>query len=229
MPISNLDQEILLALNNLAEDHTRFIWKVVDNRLFRAFPITFPLVALWFASDDIKRRSRMLAGLLAVCLATLLSVWCQFHLTINIRPLVDPTLPLKIIEPYWATMWDHSGSFPSDTATLFFGLSTVIILENSLIGLFCFVWTAAIVALPRVIFGWHYPSDIIGAAILGSGSVLLFEKTPYLRMLFERLLLKFGGRTYLVHALLFTFLAEASNLFLNLEKLGKYFVRMLHL
>jgi membrane-associated phospholipid phosphatase len=187
------------------------------------------LVALWFASDDIKRRSRMLAGLLAVCLATVLSVWCQFHLTINIRPLVDPTLPLRIIEPYWASMWDHSGSFPSDTATLFFGLSTVAFLENRLVGLFCFVWTVAIVALPRVIFGWHYPSDIIGAAILGSGSVLLFEKTPYLRMQFERLLLKCERRTYLVHALLFTFLAEASNLFLNLEKIGKYFVRMLPL
>jgi membrane-associated phospholipid phosphatase len=229
MPISNLDQEILLALNSLAEDHTRFIWKVVDNRLFRAFPITFPLVALWFASDDIKRRSRMLAGLLAVCLATLLSVWCQFHLNIHIRPLVDPTLPLKIVEPYWATMWDHSGSFPSDATTLFFGLSTVAFLENRLIGLFCFVWTAAIVALPRVIFGWHYPSDIIAAVILGSGSVFLFEKAPFLRMLFERLLLKFGSRTYLVHALLFTFLAEASNAFLNLEKIGKYFARMLHL
>ena len=90
-------------------------------------------------------------------------------------------------------MWDRPGSFPSDTATLFFGLSTVIFLENRLIGLFCFVWTAAIVALPRIIFGWHYPSDIIGALILGSGSVFLFEKTPYLRMLFERLLFKFGA------------------------------------
>ena len=227
MPGSNLDQEILLALNSLAGEHTRYIWTLSTNGLLRGFPVTFPLVALWFASDDIKRRSRMLAGLLAVCLATVLSVWCQIHLNINMRPLVDPTLPLKMIEPYWAGMWDRPGSFPSDTATLFFGLSTVIFLENRLIGLFCFVWTAAIVALPRIIFGWHYPSDIIGALILGSGSVFLFEKTPYLRMLFERLLFEFGGRTYLVHALLFVFLAEASNLFLNLQQIAKYFVRML--
>jgi membrane-associated phospholipid phosphatase len=225
---SNLDQEILLALNSLAGEPTLFIWKMGNNGLFRGFPVTFPLVALWFAGDDIKRRSRMMAGLLAVCLATVLSVWCQFHLNINTRPLVDPTLPLKIVVPYWANMWDRPGSFPSDTATLFFGLSTVIFRENRQIGLFCFVWTATIVALPKVIFGWHYPSDMVGAVILGSGSVFLFEKIPYLRMLFERLLFEFRSHTYLVHALLFAFLAEASSLFVNLERIGKYFLRMLH-
>jgi membrane-associated phospholipid phosphatase len=225
----NLDQEILLALNSLAGDDTQYIWTLSTYGLLRGFPVTFPLVALWFAGDDIKRRSRMLAGLLAVCLATVLSFWCQLHLNINIRPLVDPTLPLKIVVPHWASNWDRAGSFPSDTATLFFGLSTVIFLENRLIGLFCFVWTVTIVALPRIIFGWHYPSDIVGAMILGSGSVFLFEKIPYLRMLFERLLFAFRSHTYLVHALLFAFLTEASNLFLNLEKMGKSFLQIIHL
>jgi undecaprenyl-diphosphatase len=223
----NLDREILLAFNSLAGDDT-LLWGLGNNGLIRGFAIFFPLVALWFAGDSIERRSRMLAGLIAVCLATLLSVWCQFHLDIHLRPLLDPTLPLKIVNPQWATLWDRTGSFPSDTATLFFSLSTVVFLENRLIGLFCFLWAAAIVTLPRVIFGWHYPSDIIGAAILGSGSVFLFEKIPYLRVLLERLLILFEGRRYLVHALLFIFLAEASNLFSSLQQMEKYFVRMIH-
>jgi undecaprenyl-diphosphatase len=38
----------------------------------------------------------------------------------------------------------------------------------------------------------------------------------------------FEGRMYIVHALLFVFLAEASNLFLSLEALGKELVKLLH-
>jgi hypothetical protein len=33
---------------------------------------------------------------------------------------------------------------------------------------------------------------------------------------------------HLVHAFLFLFLAEASNLFLSLQEIGKYFLRMFH-
>jgi membrane-associated phospholipid phosphatase len=168
----------------------------------------------------------MVAGLLAVCFATLLSFWMQFHANFHLRPLIDPTLHLKIAEPYWANLWDRPGSFPSDTATLFFGFSTLILLENRLVGFLCFVWTATIISLPRVVFGWHYPSDIVGAAILGSGSVYLFEKIFYLPMLIERLFIMFATRAYLVHALLFTFLAEASNLFENVIKVGKYLARI---
>src|SRR5882757_7359799 len=217
MMLSNLDRDLLLALNSLAGNDTRYIWSLANNDLFRGFPIFFPLVALWFSSDCKKRRSRMLLGLLAVCLTTALSVWLQYHLTTHIRPLLDLTLPLKVVDPAWRIIWDRTGSFPSDTATLFFGLVTVIFLENRLIGLFCFLWTIAIIALPRVIFGFHNPSDIFGAMILGSGGVLLFSKIPFLRMQIERTLVWFEGRMYLVHALLFVYLAETYNMFRSVE------------
>jgi hypothetical protein len=38
----------------------------------------------------------------------------------------------------------------------------------------------------------------------------------------------FEGRMYIVHARLFVFLTEASNLFLSLQALGKELVRLLH-
>jgi len=95
-----------------------------------------------------------------------------------------------------------------------------------LVGLICFLWAIVVVAMSRVAFGFHYPSDIIGSLILGSGFVFLFNKLPYPRVAFERMLFAFSGRMYLVHALLFVFLAEASNLFLSLEQLGKDFVRL---
>jgi membrane-associated phospholipid phosphatase len=224
----NLDRDLLLTLNSLAGSDTLYVWRLGNNDLFRGFPVFFPLIALWFSGDCKKRRSRMVAGLLAVCLTTVLSVWLQFNLTTHARPLLDQTLPLEVVDPAWRVIWDRTGSFPSDTATLFFGIVTVILLENRLVGLFCFLWTIGIIALPRVIFGFHYPSDIVAAMILGSGGVLLFSKIPFLRMQIERTLVWFEGRMYLVHALLFLYLTETYNMYRSVEGAGKFLMQIFH-
>jgi membrane-associated phospholipid phosphatase len=224
----SLDRDLLLALNSFAGSDTRYIWSLANNELFRGFPVYFPLVALWFSGDCRKRRSRMLAGLLAVGLTTALSLWLQIHLTSHMRPLLDQTLPLKVIDPELRTVWDRAGSFPSDTATLFFGLATVIFFENRSIGLFCFVWTIGLVAFPRVIFGWHYPSDMFGGMILGSGGVLFFSKVPFFQMQIERTLVWFEGRMYLVHALLFVYLAETYNMFRSVEVAATFLMQRFH-
>jgi membrane-associated phospholipid phosphatase len=225
MIIAGLDKEILLTLNSFAGGNTH-LWKLANNSLFRGFPLFFSLAALWFSGDQRERRGRMLAALLAVCLATILSVWLQFHVAIHTRPILDPALHLETVIPPWT--WDRMSSFPSDTATLFFGLAAVVFVEQRSVGLFCFVWVAVVIAIPRVIFGFHYASDIIGSLVLASACVFIFSWSPYPRRLFERTLMLFEGHMYIVHALLFVFLAEASNLFLSLEALGKELVRLLH-
>jgi membrane-associated phospholipid phosphatase len=223
--IAGLDHEILLALNAFGGGN-KDLWELANNSLFRGFPVFFSLAALWFSGDDRQRRGRMLAGLLAVCLATIFSVWSQFHIAVHTRPILDPALHLETVIPPWT--WDRTSSFPSDTATLFFGLAAVIFLERRWLGLFCFVWVAAIIAIPRVIFGFHYPSDIVGSLLLGPAGVFVFTVTPYPRRLFERVLMLLEDRLYLVHALLFVFLAEASDLFLSLQALGKKLLQLLH-
>jgi len=97
----------------------------------------------------------------------------------------------------------------------------VIFLENPSVGLFCLLWVAVIIAVPRVIFGSHYPTDIIGSLVLGLACVLLFNTVAYLRTLFERLLILFESRMYIVHALVIIFLMEAFEVFLSLQKLAK--------
>jgi membrane-associated phospholipid phosphatase len=168
----------------------------------------------------------MLAGLIGVCFATLLSVWVQFNVAVHTRPLLDPGLHLESVAVL--KTWDRTSSFPSDTATLFFGLAAVVGFESRALGLICFLWTAVVIAIPRIAFGFHYPSDIIGSLIWGPACVYVFSQIPYPRILFERTLYLFRDRMYIVHALLFVFLAEASNLFLSLEALGKDVVKMLH-
>jgi membrane-associated phospholipid phosphatase len=221
----NLDQELLLKLNAIAGAHAG-LYELATNSLFRGFPIFASLVALWFADDCGQRRSRMLAGLFGVCLATVVSVWFQFHVVVHTRPLLDPALHLNTVDVPWS--WDRKGSFPSDTATLFFGLAIVVLLESRLAGLLCLLWATVVIATSRVAFGFHYPSDIVGSLIFAAAFVVFFNKFPYPRNVLERMLAAFSDRLYLVHALLFVFLAEASNLFLSLEQLGKDLVQMVH-
>ena len=137
MTIAGLDKEILLALNSFGGGN-KDLWELANNSLFRGFPIFFSLPALWFSGGYQERRGRMLAGLLAVCLATIFSFWSQFHIAVHTRPALDPALHLQtFILPM---TWDRMSSFPSDTGTLFFGLAAVVFVERRLLGSFCFVW-----------------------------------------------------------------------------------------
>src|SRR5258706_7149956 len=138
----NTDSELLLTFNSLLGSndlHNRRLWAFCNNSLFRGFLIFFSLLALWFSDDCIKRRSRMLAGLSATCLAVFLSFWLQHHITPHIRPLLDPALHLNIADPQWATLFERHASFPIDTATLFFSLAALIFLENRLVVFFGFL------------------------------------------------------------------------------------------
>src|ERR1700730_18782832 len=123
MQAGNWDVQLLLALNSTVGSGDRSLWLLSNNSIVRGFPIFFPLVALWFSVDCTKRRARMLAGLFGGCLATVLSVWLQFHLSSHTRPILDPALHLPIIDPQLTfRVWDRTASFPSDTATLFFAM-----------------------------------------------------------------------------------------------------------
>jgi membrane-associated phospholipid phosphatase len=215
---ANADIALLLNLNSLVGGSVdRHLWDSCNNPLLRGFPIFFPLVALWFSGDCMERRSRMLAGLCATCFAVFLSVWSQHHITLHIRPLLDPALHLNVADPEWPALFKRQGSFPSDTATLYFSLAAIVFLENRLVGCLCFLWALVGIALIRVVFGWHYPSDMVGSLILGPGCVYLFVKIPYLVALLERGLKLFESRMYLVHALMFVFFADANNLFFGLQ------------
>src|SRR5258708_377365 len=122
MIIGNVDKQLLLTLNSFVginDLYNGIIIGIGNNPLFRGFPIFFAVVALWFSDDCSQRRGRMLVGLLAACVATLLSYWLQYHVTLHIRPLLDPALDVKVADPHWIENWRRQSSFPSDTATLF--------------------------------------------------------------------------------------------------------------
>jgi membrane-associated phospholipid phosphatase len=224
--VHDLDLHILLYLNSLLPSGG--LWHEIfedigNNALIRGFPVFVPLLVLWHSNEKPARRSRMLAGFIAACVATLLSVQLQHHVHTHIRPFLDPAIHLQNVDSTRPWTWDHQDSFPSDTASLFFSLAMVVFIENKLAGTVAFLWSLISVGVFRVALGWHYPSDIAGALILGPACVVLFERSHWLAGRLVRLLLRYQSRPYIVQAGVFLFLADAYWLFQGLQGLYQLF------
>jgi undecaprenyl-diphosphatase len=73
-------------------------------------------------------------------------------------------------------------SFPSDHATAAFAIAVSILLRSRRIGLLALAM-AVVLAVARVAVGVHYPSDVVGGALIGTGAALLLWIPPVRRPL----------------------------------------------
>jgi undecaprenyl-diphosphatase len=223
---ANFEVRLLFDLNHFVASSPATaitFMRMADNSILRGFPVFFSLVVLWFSTECRKRRARILAGLLVTCFAVVVSIWLQHHLPTHIRPYADPTLHLQStvkespIDPIPSRTRKVIYSFPSDTATMYFALASIIFLESRMAGTIAFLWSVITVGVARVGMGWHYPSDVAGGLILGILSVYLFTRMRPVTDFFERKLAQCDRRMYIVHALLFIFLADAFSLFAGIR------------
>ena len=58
-------------------------------------------------------------------------------------------------------------SFPSDHAVLFFTIATGIFFVSRPLGGLALAWVASAICFPRLYLGVHWPTDILGGAVLG--------------------------------------------------------------
>lgn len=128
----------------------------------------------WFSTDNLERRGVLLVGVVMSFIAGILSRGLQLTLPTHVRPLFDPALHFKAplsINPAFLNSWN---SFPSDHAAVFLGLATALLLVNRTIG-----WIAVVVAIwldvVRIYLGFHFPTDVIGGAMLGIFFVMLTQ------------------------------------------------------
>jgi undecaprenyl-diphosphatase len=130
-----------------------------------------------------KRLVRVLIGtILMGALSRVLQVSLQFHQ----RPVLSHlglNFPLPDFDASGLNSWN---SFPSDHAMFFFALGTGLWSVNRTVGLIAFIWTLAVIDLPRVYLGIHYPSDVVFGALFGFLGMKAFMALPLKRI--ERLL-----------------------------------------
>jgi undecaprenyl-diphosphatase len=160
--LAHLDHALLLAVNpgwrSPAAD-AFFVW-ITHGRHFLVPLALFWLGLLLFGG----RRGRLIAAALLVTVLLTDPISVQL-----IKPLVHRVRPCFAVEGVQALVSQpRSPSFPSSHAANSFGAATVLLAAWRRWGWLGFVIAGA-VSFSRVYVGVHYPSDLVGGAVLGVG------------------------------------------------------------
>lgn len=229
----NIDLTILEALNGFASD--KGFWYFVfstlgNNPLLRGGPVFACLAVVSLPAPSTRVKSKIILGLFGTFLAVAVSVWCQVHLQVHLRPIFDNSLNIKDVGG-WATNRNTWGkriySLPSDTATAYFAIASIVYLQRKLLGLFCFSWVFLTVGISRVVLGIHYPSDILAGFFLGVGLVYLFTNLTIAQGLLTRSMQRYDSSNYIYMTFIYLFSAEAYSLFPGLEEIYMWLMKLL--
>ena len=173
-----IDHQIISWLNGFAARSWAFdelVHLIGHNYLLKTTLFTILLAWAWFRDDEnsTDRRTRLVFGLIASWTAVLIARILSFTLPFRERPLRNPDL--HFVLPYSmdresALSWS---SFPSDNATLWFGIAACLFLVSRRAGVLAFCHALLVVAFARIYMGYHYPTDILAGALIGIGTVSL--------------------------------------------------------
>lgn len=118
---------------------------------------------VWFHPDRNRpqQRMRLVVALAAAMFALALASTAALILPYRPRPRV-----LAGLEPP-SGGWAEWSAFPSDHATLFFALATGVWTVLPSLGMIALVHAVFVVCWPRAYLGLHYPTDLLGGALIG--------------------------------------------------------------
>ena len=166
------DLKIVQFLNTFADRSwtvDRFFLLLSENFLLKGAVITTLYWWAWFRRGGNKSedRSFLLFGILSSYPALFISRAFSFILPFRERPLRNPEVHFQLpygVRPEVLIGWS---SFPSDNAVIFFTLATCLFFVSRRAGLFGFFHGVLVVGVTRIYLGYHYPTDILGGALLG--------------------------------------------------------------
>jgi undecaprenyl-diphosphatase len=189
MSPNDFDFTIVLFLNKFVGKSRLFdgsVELISEKHILEGVLFVALLWLIWFKDKHEESRIRLFMGGAAAVLAGLLSRLLQLAIPFHVRPLYNTDLTLTWPIGVERGFLKHWNSFPSDHASLFFALATLIWISDRRLGLFAFFW-AAITSSTRIYLGYHYPTDILGGAALGIFMVILFQRLPLPRVVYRLL------------------------------------------
>ena len=160
--MATLDTQIFYTLNSLAGHSPLLDNSIVFLASYLAYALGALFLALLLFSSYPKREKWEM--FLVTGAAALIS---RFGVVELIRFFYHRPRPFIALPDVHQLLANGSWSFPSGHAAFFFALSTAVYLYNKRWGIGFFVATI-LMTVSRVIAGVHYPSDILGGALIGA-------------------------------------------------------------
>lgn len=155
------DTQIFYLLNNLAGQSAFFDELIVFLAAYLPYVLIVVFLALVFFSQYQKREKLQILFITGVS-----ALIARYGVVELIRFFYQRPRPFTDL-PVHQLLTSNEWSFPSGHATFFFAMATAIYLYNKKWGIGFFI-AATLMGASRVIAGIHYPSDIIGGALIGA-------------------------------------------------------------
>ncbi len=183
----------------------------------KALPFMLVVWALWFLPSSREERTATRERLIAVLLATLpiIAITRAFanFLPYSARPIHSEGVFVNLRAGQSRIELDGWNSMPSDHASLFIGLAVGILLVDRRFGVFALFWAVFAVSMPRIVSGFHWPSDILAGALIGGGFALVLVPLLTRVVRWARIVPFFQAREALGYPLLFLATFEIAQMF----------------
>jgi undecaprenyl-diphosphatase len=173
-----LDEHLLHLANSVQLISARFNYalaEVSSNPLTKGLPLVALFWGFWFAKSGgaYPYRAKVLAGMIVSIAAIIVGRALAVIMPFRLRPMHDPDVALIPAEHLGPNVLAGWSSMPSDHAIFFAAMCTCIVAIHRVIGVLISLYCFCVVLLPRVIFGLHWPSDILVGVVVGVAVALL--------------------------------------------------------
>lgn len=146
----------------------------ISNKIRYVF--IFVLIFMWFRNNSYKKAAfHAVASAAAALFMNMLIKLFYFRPRPFVKRRVGILIPSKM-----------DSSFPSKHTLLTFAVSASIFLHHRVLG--SIMWGLSVLTgFSRIWLGHHYPSDIIGSALIGTLISIILDKTRQFNQYFDRL------------------------------------------
>ncbi len=158
--LSQLDYSVFSFFNSWTTVNA-VSWFFVICAVYFAYLMPIILLVWWFvAKDRLTARKAIVLSVISAAVARLIVKSVIVSIWTRNRPFIAHSVHDIINKS------DNEASFPSGHAIAMFSIAPVVYRYNKKLGVVMYVM-AVLTAFSRVIVGVHYPSDVIGGAVLG--------------------------------------------------------------
>lgn len=175
----------------------------------------------WFQRDpNQKLRRELVISTLAATITSLFTAQIiRSFLPFRLRPLHDAAVHFTL--PYHVSsdsLWNLS-SFPSDTTAFAVALSVGVLLMWRRWGWLAILYTLVAISIPRIYLGYHYPTDVVVGALIGSVATFAMTRERIRIALSRRLLLWSSDYPGAFYCLFFLVTCEVAAVFENARQI----------